>query len=226
MSEQKGSQIGTLLITGLLAILGTVAGGVIKGYWDSSLADKKFQTDLVMKALEAEELEDRINSLRFMLETNLIAEPQIRKGLEGYLQRKSGDLPQFKPTVAERVAGVVVRSTEETARFTDYDVFLCDRCWENADAQSIAQTLIDVLRKSGQVGQVRLRKWTFYDEVPLETLQNKLTVIVDGDHGEAAALPELKRRLQAAGGLPELQVLDNVGRPTPWRIGIVVCPRS
>ncbi len=55
MVEDKNSQIKTLLVTGLLAIFGTVAGGVIQGYWENSLADKKFQTDLVMKALEADE---------------------------------------------------------------------------------------------------------------------------------------------------------------------------
>ena len=98
MNEGKGSQVGALLITGILAILGTVAGGVIKGYWDSSLAEKKFQTNLVMKALEAPEQETRINSLRFMIETNLIVDPSIRSGLEEYLKKKPDVVPQFKPS--------------------------------------------------------------------------------------------------------------------------------
>ena len=42
MSESRTSQIGGLLITGLLAILGTVAGGVLKSYWDNSLADREY----------------------------------------------------------------------------------------------------------------------------------------------------------------------------------------
>jgi hypothetical protein len=66
MGGEWKSQIWPLLITGLLAILGTVAGGVIKGYWDTSLAERKFQSDLVMKALESDVESERIKSLKFI----------------------------------------------------------------------------------------------------------------------------------------------------------------
>jgi hypothetical protein len=42
MAEEK---ISALLITGLLAILGTVGGGVVKGYWDTQLASEDFQSE-------------------------------------------------------------------------------------------------------------------------------------------------------------------------------------
>ena len=223
MSEARGSQVGTLLITGLLAILGTVAGGVIKGYWDSSLAETKFQTDLIMKSLEAEEQEARINSLRFMIETNLIANPKIRRGLEEYLNGNPTDAPQFIPTAVASLSRVVVPSTQETMGFTDFDVFVCDASWMDEQENPTAQSVIDTLKQAGHVGQIRLKKWLSYDEVPLESLRNKLTIVVDEGHGESAELPSLMQQFQAVDGLPEIQVLNNPGRTSAWLISIITC---
>jgi hypothetical protein len=98
MTDDKRSSFTPLLITGLLAILGTVAGGVIKGYWDSKLADKKFQTDLVMKALEPVDEDSRVNALLFMVDTRLIDNVELGDALKNYLADKSRPLPQFLPT--------------------------------------------------------------------------------------------------------------------------------
>ena len=230
MSEGKGSQIGTLLITGLLAILGTVAGGVMKGYWDSSLAEKKFQADLVMKALEAEEPEARVNSLRFMIKTKLIASSNIQEGLEAYLKEQPSPpkeqpsvVPQFKPSAVSSLPSIVVPRNEETSGYTDFDLFVCDAAWEDAQAKATAQTVINTLQKAGRVGQISLKKWSSYEEIPLEKLRNKLTIIVDKGYGETRELPRLKQQFQAVGSLPEIQVLDNTGSTTPWLISLVTC---
>ncbi|RKZ88435.1 MAG: hypothetical protein DRR19_12560 [Candidatus Parabeggiatoa sp. nov. 1] len=63
-----------LLITGLLAILGTVVGGVVKSRLETKLADKDLQSKLIMRALESDKTEERINSLQFLVETNLISD--------------------------------------------------------------------------------------------------------------------------------------------------------
>jgi hypothetical protein len=60
MSESK-SEIRALLITGLLAVLGTVAGGVVNGIVNANLAAQKFQSDLIIKALEPSDESNRIS---------------------------------------------------------------------------------------------------------------------------------------------------------------------
>jgi hypothetical protein len=54
--------ISPLLITGLLAILGTVTGELVKGYWSNTLADKDFHSKLILDALKSENLEERKKS--------------------------------------------------------------------------------------------------------------------------------------------------------------------
>jgi hypothetical protein len=224
MSDEKTSQIGTLLITGLLAILGTVAGGVIKGYWDNTLADKKFQADLVMRALEADEQESRIDSLSFMIKANLIADPAIKDGVQKILRESPETVPQIRASTIAYTPGVVVPSTEQTVGFTDFNVFVCDVSWESASAKSTSTAIIDALHKAGQVGQIALKPWDLYDEIPLESLRNKITIVVDMEHGEASELPRLKRVLENVEGLPDIQVVENPGRTSTWLISLVVCP--
>ena len=59
----SSTSITPLLVTGLLALLGTVAGGVIKGYWDDDLAQRKFYSDMVLKAMESPDGRTRTETL-------------------------------------------------------------------------------------------------------------------------------------------------------------------
>jgi hypothetical protein len=59
------SKISGLIVTGLLAVLGTVAGGVMKGYWDTNLAKMDFQSKLILRALEPTDVKQRVSSLQF-----------------------------------------------------------------------------------------------------------------------------------------------------------------
>jgi hypothetical protein len=222
MGDDKGTQLGSVLLAGLFAILGTVAGGLVKGCMDTSLADKKFQTDLVMKALEPEKQEDRVTSLQFLIETNLVSDPKICDGVRNYLAKKPEDVPQFKAAAAP-TAGVVVPSTESTRGYTDFTVFVCDAEWNNQDAQSSARSLIGTLRRAGRVGQITLRPWDSYDEVPIVKLRGKLTFIVDKGQGEEGELPRFEQLLEAE-GFKNIQVVANPGRPTQWLISIISCP--
>jgi hypothetical protein len=223
MTPASPSPLTTLLITGLLAILGTVAGGLIQGYWDTTLADKSFQTELVMKALEADEQEARINSLRFMIETNLIADPAIRSGLEQYLNRKPEAVPQIRATPLAYTPGVVVPSTTETVGFTDFSVFVCDEAWDSDAGKDAAAAVIEALRQAGSSGRIDLKQWRLYDEIQLARLRDKLTLVVDRDHGEAAEIPRLKRVLGKT-GIADIQVVDNPGKASPWLISLITCP--
>jgi hypothetical protein len=66
-------KISGLLVTGLLAVLGTVAGGVVQGYWDAQQAERDFQSTLILRALEPIEMEQRVTSLQFLVDAKLIS---------------------------------------------------------------------------------------------------------------------------------------------------------
>jgi hypothetical protein len=223
MAENNRSSVTPLLITGILAILGTVAGGVIKGYWDNKLAQQEFQTDLVMRALEPDDEQSRVNALRFMVDTRLIDNPELGEALTKYLDDESKTLPQFTPA-GGGAAGVVVPRTPDTAGSTDYDIFVCADAWESGSAHSMAVEIVEALRTSVPVGEIRRREWDLYNEVPLDTLMNKTTIILD--EGERGELPGLEKALAGVPSLPTLQVLPNTGSPTLWRISVILCPSS
>lgn len=97
MPEKRWQDLSTLLITGLLAILGTVAGGVIKGYWDTRLAEKDFQSKLILRGLESDVVSERVKSLEFLVKANLISDPKVKEGISQVLQEGAGSVPQFEP---------------------------------------------------------------------------------------------------------------------------------
>jgi hypothetical protein len=89
-------QLTPLLITGLLAILGTVVGSIINGYWSTKLAQKNAQSLLIQKALESPDPKVRAKSLEFLIKINLIDDPKIKAGVNQILVSKELDLlPQF-----------------------------------------------------------------------------------------------------------------------------------
>ncbi|WP_281557307.1 hypothetical protein [Thalassomonas sp. RHCl1] len=102
MSEEPKSTISTLLITGLIALMGTIGGGLIKGYWDKQLADQKLNSDLLMKALESEVASERLETLAFMINTKLIKDKEIGVAVLSYLEEKRDspeDIPQMRPSI-------------------------------------------------------------------------------------------------------------------------------
>jgi hypothetical protein len=222
--QEGKSELGILLISGLLAILGTVAGGVIKGYWDTSLAETKFQSDLVMRSLESNDEQQRVASLRFMVETNLISDEGIRSGLMRYMTDHPGSLPQFRPSALALAPGTVVPRTAETAQFVDYDVFICDAAKARESAIQLAGVVVDGLKATGRIGRVRLRHWSLYDEIPLGELEDRVTIIVDRDHAEAGEIPRIKTALAAGVPDEQFQVIPNRGSLSEWFISIIVCP--
>ncbi|WP_291724705.1 hypothetical protein [Bernardetia sp.] len=89
-------QITPLLITGLLAILGTVIGNIINGYWSTQLAKKNAQSALIQKAMESPDPKVRAKSLEFLIKVNLIDDKKIQYGVNEILKSKELDLlPQF-----------------------------------------------------------------------------------------------------------------------------------
>ncbi len=90
-------EISGLLIAGLLAILGTVAGGVIQGYMDTQLAASDFQSKLILRALEPNDVSERIKSLEFLVDAKLISNPEVEAGLKDIIAKGEDGIPQFQP---------------------------------------------------------------------------------------------------------------------------------
>lgn len=89
-------QLTPLLITGLLAILGTVIGNIVNGYWSTQLAKKNSQSVLIQKAMESPDPKVRAKSLEFLIKVNLIDDKKIIVGVNQILASKESDLlPQF-----------------------------------------------------------------------------------------------------------------------------------
>ncbi|MEM7182263.1 MAG: hypothetical protein AAF518_15215 [Spirochaetota bacterium] len=91
------ADINGIIITGSITILGTVVGSVLKGYWSTRLAEKDFQSKLILKAMESEDAKVRAKSLEFLTKVNLIDDKKISKGVRKILASGELDLiPQFK----------------------------------------------------------------------------------------------------------------------------------
>ncbi len=104
--QEKNSTLIALLLSGLFAILGTVVGGVVKGKWDVELAERKYQSDLVLKALESSSAEERLETLRMLVRTRLIKESDVSAGVDSYIREKQqspltiSTIPQVRPAAA------------------------------------------------------------------------------------------------------------------------------
>jgi hypothetical protein len=105
-SEVSDNKVSGLLITGLLAVLGTVTGGVVQGYWDTQLSEKDFQSKLILRALEPDDVKNRVTSLQFLVDARLISSPDIRDGLKAVLEKGEDSLPQFVRVGATTSLGV------------------------------------------------------------------------------------------------------------------------
>ncbi|MCX2979888.1 hypothetical protein EYC98_03310 [Halieaceae bacterium IMCC14734] len=92
-----------------------------------------------------------------------------------------------------------------TKGFTDFAVFASDVSSESPEAQSTIAAIIETLKEFGQVGQIELKQWDAYEEIPRETLSDKVTIVVDMEHGEANELSRLKRALERIKALPEIK---------------------
>lgn len=103
-SDKKG--VVVVVVTGMLALLGTVAGGIVEGYWQREIKLQEFQSDLILRALEPESDDDRKQSLQFLVDSGLIVDAGMAARLSSILEDEEASLPRFgEPTVARSVGG-------------------------------------------------------------------------------------------------------------------------
>ncbi len=101
-----GSGIWGLVLTGLLALLGTLVSGLVKGYWDSRQAQDSFQSTLILKALEPTDPQVRMTSLKFLVNTNLIRDQSVVDGINRVVAEGPQSVPRFAPANSAPTPGL------------------------------------------------------------------------------------------------------------------------
>ena len=79
----SGNSVMPLAVTGLLALLGNIGGGGVKGYWDKEKAQSSFEYQLIM-----------------------IRDPTGRYGIYLLVNEGAASIPQFAPPNARFEPGV------------------------------------------------------------------------------------------------------------------------
>jgi len=94
-----------VIATAVVGLMSAVAGGVVKGYWErevaiekhrseSAMVKQKFESDLILKALQSGSTDERTKSLKFLVDTNLITDPEVQKGVRQLIEDPNS-IPQF-----------------------------------------------------------------------------------------------------------------------------------
>jgi hypothetical protein len=113
MADDSRNTLRLAIATGVLAVLGTVAAGAVKGIVDVQLAKRKLSSDLLMLALQSGSPQERLQSLQFMVETQLISEKSIADGLDQYVKTHRANpslIPQFKQVTGSEPLPPVVEN--------------------------------------------------------------------------------------------------------------------
>jgi hypothetical protein len=90
--------VRTIIVSGLFALAGAFVGGAMTGYSNVKLAKQKLNSDLVLRALESNSPDERLQALQFMSRTNLISDESIREGVLTYTRDSGDSIPQIVPT--------------------------------------------------------------------------------------------------------------------------------
>jgi len=95
--------VRTAIIGGLFALFGALGGAAVTGWSQVELARQKFNSDLVLKALESGSPEQRLESLKLLTETRLLKDKDIQEGVKAYAAARASNpatIPQVLPTAS------------------------------------------------------------------------------------------------------------------------------
>jgi hypothetical protein len=225
VSDDK-SEIKPLLITGLLAIAGTVVGGVVTGLVEANLAAQKFQSDLIVKALEPPDEVNRVSNLGFLLQAGLVSNKELRDGLSRVLKDPARNVPQFQTPQQLVTSSKDRRIGGDTSRYTDIKVLACSSKEKDPLTGRILSDVITRLANSEKIGRITpaiAEASSTYDSI---SVAGKTIVAVDPGHPEAE---DAKRIVALLRGLPDLPPLEQryvpPSAPSPWQLEVIICPK-
>ena len=188
MAEISNKGLWAAVITGILAIAGTVVGSIIKGVSEINLEKTRLESQLILNALSVDSEEKRRASLQFLVDSSLVRDEATKTGLKKYLDGKDRtSLPQFTPLLQSGETQILTPRTKKNVQFTDIDFFLCGKDKDNRVMNELVVNASNAMRENGMFGESKGKLWegTLYDEISLTDLKGKTTVIMDMDHPEA-----------------------------------------
>lgn len=112
---EKSSLLTTLVVPAtlaILALLGTIAGSLINGYRDTELARQKYQSDLVLKALESGAPKERLQSLQMLTGTNLLKDSEVRDAVNNYIKEQEDKEKNKQPLTIPQIKSSAVQTLE------------------------------------------------------------------------------------------------------------------
>jgi hypothetical protein len=92
--------VRTAIIGGFFALVGAVSGAVLTGRAQVQLAQQKFNSDLVLKALESSASDQRLETLKLLVETHLLKDVDIQQGVREYAKAKEANPSSIPQVVA------------------------------------------------------------------------------------------------------------------------------
>jgi hypothetical protein len=126
--QHAGALLAAVAVV-VAAVIGAVVGiaGTLATNWQQERSGElQYHGDLVLRALEPDDVEAREEQLRFLLDTKLLADEEIRDGLEDYLGR-SDELPQFGSSqTIQGMTQVAVVGPDEYEVDRDGDRIACE----------------------------------------------------------------------------------------------------
>jgi hypothetical protein len=222
MSIDASKGIWIAVITGLLAIAGTA----VKGIADLNLESAKLDSQLILGALSSTSVDLRRESLQFLVDADLIKSESTKEGLATYFEGATPKSPpQMKPFIKSGDSVVLTPQTDKNLSKTDIDFFVCQGSASDKDAKLIIQSMHQSIKNSNSFGVSKLKVWgsSLFKEIPETKLQGYLTIVVDKEHNEYQEISTIKQLIRDTSNLPEINVIDNSGANTPWRISLVLC---
>ena len=227
MTPSSEHAIRVSVITGIFALLGTLAGTLVKGYLDIKLEEQKFRSSLIMRALEGNEVAERRDSLKFLVETNLIDDENVKNGLRKYYDGANSQVPPRVLPVGDVSSKTTFSPrTSANANKTDIDLFLCQDDSQSPSALAEQAKVAEQLKASGQFGEIIGKIWgqALYKELDLNKLKGNRIIIYDENHEEQGEVKSINEILGGVIGSNRITEIANTGTLTPWRISVVLCP--
>lgn len=116
--------IRNILVGGFFTVFGGLGGAWLAGQSQLELANRKFNSELVLKALESESPSERVATLTMLVDTKLLKDSEVSAAVKDYATKNAKEIPQVLPAPVVAPSVQVVPSTLEAPIVPDARVYL------------------------------------------------------------------------------------------------------